>query len=267
MRKIRCIMLMFFLVSTFNVAYPLDLKRVDALNHDGKFEESLKLLKESFDPQKPDLAIVWRMSRDTFELAEAIPSSKKKEKIDKYTEAMDIAKPYLDVTYGEKSDRANVVFFYASNFGSRGRVIGIKQSLDNLPELKSLADRALEIDPTLSLAYLLKAKIEEEVPSFLGGDKFKMGLFYSQSLKYDPQNLTVLYDAANALYNRNWDVNKKKSMSDKLKTSDGTPPDLTDRQYAKKIADSAVQAYKNLTNPSLRDTEQYGNVLKLLKSL
>jgi hypothetical protein len=225
------------------------------------------MLKSSFDPSKPDPAIIWRMSRDTFELAEAIPGSQKKEKIAKYTEAMDIAKPYLDIAYGEKNDRANIIFYYATNYGSRGRVIGIKESLDNIPELKRLADKSLEIDPTLSLAYLLKAKIEEEVPSFLGGDKFKMGIFYSMTLKYDPENLTVLYDAAYAFYNRNWDANKKKSMADKNGKTDGTPQEMSDRDYAKTIAEKAVETYGKIKNPSDRDKKQYGNALKLLKTL
>jgi hypothetical protein len=263
MKKILCLFFVFIL----NFCYSFDFKVVDDLNHNGQYDESLKILKSAFDSNKPDPGIIWRMSRDTFELAELIPASKKKEKIAKYTEAMDIAKPYLDITYGDKTDRANIVFFYASNFGSRGKVIGIKESLDNIPELKSLADKSLQIDSTLSLAYLLKAKIEEEVPSFLGGDKFKMGVFYSMSLKYDGENLTVLFDSANAFYNRNWDVNKKKSMADKLSANDGTPQNLTDREHAKEILNKALEVYKNLKNPSKRDTEQYNNSLKLLKSL
>ena len=255
----------FFMTAVFG--YSLDLKMIDELNHDGKYEESLKLLKGSFDPANPDPAIIWRMSREIFELAEATPSSRKNEKIAKYTEAMNVAKPYLDIKTGDKYDRASIVFFYASNFGSRGRVIGISESLGNLPELKSLADKALAIDPSLSLAYLLKAKIEEEVPSFLGGDKFLMGTYFSMSLKYDAENLTVLYDAANALYNRNWDVKKKRSMTDKYGKDDGTPQDLTDREYAKKILEQAVIVYKKIKNPSLRDKEQYDNAVKLLSRL
>ena len=49
--------------------YSIDFDNIDQLNHDGKYEESLKILKDSFNEKTPDSAIIWRISRELFEIA------------------------------------------------------------------------------------------------------------------------------------------------------------------------------------------------------
>ncbi|HBD93465.1 MAG: hypothetical protein A2015_09680 [Spirochaetes bacterium GWF1_31_7] len=255
----------FFICFTiaFNL-FSIDLNIIDVLNHKGQHTQAHDSLQKAFDINDPDPQILWRMSRELFEVAELIPQTKRSEKIEAYTKAMDIVEPYLNITYGNKNDQAKIIFFYAANFGSRGRAIGIIESLGNLSRLKELTDRALQLDPSLSLAYLLKAKIEEEVPSLFGGDKFKMGLFYSDALKYDPNNLTFIHDAADALYKRNWKASNKEVLAKKQGINGYESIKLDDRELVKSILDNGVKVFNSLTDPSARDIEQFDKIKNLL---
>lgn len=255
-----------FVLLTFCIN-PAGFDTVDTLNHDGKHQQAFELLKNTFNKADPDPAVLWRMGREIFELAENIPNNSKAEKIAKYTEALNLLEPYLTINKGTNFDMANIVFFYSSNLGSRGKVIGIGESLGQLPELKRLADKTLELDPTFGLAYLLKAKIEDEVPFILGGDKYKMGVFYTLALKYETNNLTVIFDAGKAFYERNWNSDKKIKTSDKNTLKDPSPLNIDDRAYAKQILQRGIPVYKSIKNPSDRDNKQYAKILKLLESI
>ena len=243
----------------------LDLDMIDRFNDMGKHKEALELLKKNFDADNPESGLVWRMEREMFDIAEGIPQSNKSEKIAGYTEALDFGLPYLDMKSGEKSDRARVVLYYASNFGSKCKAIGIKESLSNVPELKRLADKALDIDPRMASAYLLKAKIEDALPGILGGDKFKMGLYLSKAMYLDPENLKILHDSDQSFYERNWDAKKKTSIFLKKRMTDGTPEGVSDRQYSWIICDKFISIYKSLSEPAKKDIELYDDLMNTVK--
>jgi len=253
--------------------YSIDFDNIDQLNHDGKYEESLKILKDSFNEKAPDSAIIWRISRELFEIADNLPNKKKDEKLSKFDEAMAITKKYIDITTGDKRDRAQIPYWYAANLGSKGEVIGIKESLNIIPELFAMADKSLEIDPSFADAYFLKAKIDSAVPGFLyplmssAGDKFRMAINLNKAIKNDPESLTILVDSASSFYKRNWDIDKKNKYAEKNNTKDGTPEDKTDREYALDLCEKAVKSYKALSDPSARDKKKYNEALKLIKDL
>lgn len=251
------------LITFVNILYSIDIEKIDKLNHDGNHNEVLSILKDAVNGTQPDPAIIWRTARAMFEIADSYDKSRKNDKIALFGETMKVLEPHLDINYGDKYDRAMIVFYYASSLGSRSKEIGIMDSLGSLPEMKRLADKAIEIYPSLASAYFLKAKIEEEVPSLFGGDKFKMGVLFSQALKYGSDDLTILYDSANALYNRNWDDKRKRSLAEKSGDSIDSHITRHDRVIAREIIENGIRHYKTLENPSKRDTAQYNNMLNL----
>jgi len=144
----------------------------------------------------------------------------KKEKVDYYTKGMDFAAPYYQNATADLSDRAQIFFWYTANFASNQKAIGIMESISTLPELFKLVDENIKIDPAFAPPYLLKGRIDVEVPGFLGGDDFRMGESFALALKYNSNDLNVLVDAADGFIKRNWDVNKKTKEKEKRQKSD-----------------------------------------------
>jgi hypothetical protein len=300
MKIMKLIILILFCFSG-SMLFGVDLQKVDQLDKDGKYEDALKLLKEGFDSAKPDAAVLWRMSRENYELADLIPLKNKKEKISKFTEGMDIVKPYFGITAGEKIDRAKLFHFYAINLGARGKVIGIKESLDIIPDLYFYASKSLELEPAFSGPYILVAEIDAALCPYLvmGGDYYRMGINYMKALQYESDNLTFYYNAAAGLSARNWDVSKKKSETDKWNSrkesisdsfnknkkmpdadrkkllkdyevkcvNDGTPENKSDKEFSIELLNKLVKLYEDKKDHSARDNLQYKNGVALLKKL
>jgi len=261
--------LMFFLlIAPIKLVFAKDYEAADELYTQGKYTDGLKMLEMEFVQANPDPELIWRLSRFYFEIAEQTDKKNKKVKIEYYTKGMDIAKQFLEITYGDKLARAQIIFWYTANYGSRGETIGIKESLDIVPELFNLADRALELDPTFAAPYLLKGRIDSSVPSFLGGDKFRMGVNLSKAIYYNPNDMSLLVDSSVAFLNRDWSVSeKKKKAVNKQGETDGTPLDLSDKDYAKKLLEQAVELYKTIESPSKRDEMKLNEAEGLLKKI
>ena len=265
MNKKSILILSFFIISSLTFSY--DYTLVDELYRVGKYKEGLEGLESNFDVSKPDSQIIWRISRFYFEIAEAIDKRDKQEKINYYTKGMDIAEPYLDIKNGDALDRAQVIFWYTACFGSRGEVIGIKESLDIVPKLFELADRSLALDPTFAAPYLLKGRIDNAVPFFLGGDKFRLGQNLSLAIKYNPDDMSVLVDSADMFISRDWDADKKRKNVEKKGADDGTPQNLSDKEYAKILLEKGIKLFDKIKNPSFRDKSKLEEAKKLLAGL
>ncbi len=261
------LLIVFFLLNVLFCTNAADFTKVDSLYHDGKYEQGLNILLTMYDKNNPDSAIIWRICRMYYEIADAMPKKEKQLKINKFNQALDFARPYLDMQDGGRLDRAQVVFWYAASLGSRGETIGIKESLDTVKDLFRLANKAISIDPTFAAPYLLMGRVDDAVPSFLGGDKFRMGINLSKGIELNPTDMSLLVDSAKAFYDRNWDIRKKYNMAKKMGNTDGTPQNLSDREYAKQILDQAVKVYFGIKNPSRREMNKYNEAVKLLKKL
>jgi hypothetical protein len=260
---------LFLILFVLNFASAKSFDQVDKLYREGNYNEGLKIIEKDFNHSNPDPEIIWRISRFYFEIADETDKKNKKDKIANFTKGMDVAKQFLEITYGEKLTRAEIIFWYTANYGSRGETIGIKESLDIVPELFNLADKALALDPTFAAPYLLKGRIDSAVPSFLGGDKFRMGVNLSKAIYYNSEDMSVLVDSSVAFLNRDWSVSdKKKKGVNKSGETDGTPADMSDKDYAKKLLNHAMDAYKSLENPTKRETlklKEANNLLAKLK--
>ena len=258
------LLIIILIILSLSFIYSQDLKQIDDLYRDGKYQDGLNKLIGMHDKSNPNPAVIWRIARMYYEIAEEL--SDKKAKIDKYTDGMNSTAPYLNIKEGKKLDRAQVVFWYAVNLGARGEVIGIKESLDIVPKLFELANKAISIDPTFGAPYLLKGRIDDAVPSFLGGDKFRMGENFSRAIKMEKE-LNILVDSANGFIKRGWDVDKKKKMKEKMNRTDGTPQNLSDKEYAKQLLKSAIELYFTIDKPTKREKNKYAEAIKLYKKV
>lgn len=234
--------------------YSIDFTKPDNLHHKGNYKEELTLLKNYFATEKSDASLLWRIGRAYFEIAEQIPNKNKLEKIKAFNNGMEFLKPYIDIKEGDKSDRAKLVHWYTANFASKGNTIGAIEALSIVPELRALCDKALSIDPEFSDPYFILARIDDRLPGALGGDKVRMGINLSKALKFNSEDITVLVDSASAFYNRNWTIDKKKQEYSKKELQDPNPVNISDREYALELLKKSISIYKNLQDPSFRDT-------------
>lgn len=266
MKRILFFSVIMMMVAVFGIS-AFDFAYVDSLYDNCRYDEALEMLKKEVIGNSEDPAFVWRIGRLMYEAADKLPAKPKEDKIAEFTKAMDYLEPYLNMQNGDKYDRANIIFWYGANFGARGEVIGIKESLSIIPELFNLADKALQIDSSFALPYHLKGRIDMAVPFFLGGDKFRMGINFSKAVKCLPDDLYILVDAATAFYKRNWDVDKKRKVSKDKNETDGTPQNLSDREYAEQLIDRVIKIYKAYDTPVVRDVKKYNEALVLLEKI
>jgi hypothetical protein len=248
------------------------LKEADELDYNGNYNKALKLLADNNKESSPDIQIIWRIGRETFEIANNLSS--KNDKIKFYDEGIIATKPYININMGRNRDRAEVIHWYAANYASKMKVLGIfagQESIKVVPNVFKLMDKCLEIDPSYAPAYFFKGKLLEDVPSFLGGDKFEMAIYYQDTLKYAGENekLFFLIDIAKSFYNRNWDVNKKKrtAKNKKNNSGDGTPQDLSDREFAYQLLLEAKEKYDNNKSFSKREIDKSKELIKLLEEI
>lgn len=271
MNRTNNFIILFLLIGTV-CSFSTDLlKEADELDYNGKYNEALKLLQDNNKESDPDLKIIWRIGRETFEIADNLSS--KNDKIKLYDEGIKATKPFIDKDSGDKRDRAEVIHWYMANYASKEKVLGIfggQESLKVIPNVFKLIDECLAIDPSYAPAYFFKGKLLEDVPSFLGGNKFEMAIYYQNTLKFAAENekLFFLIDIARSFYNRNWDIKKKKNTAKNNKLpSDETPPELTDREYAYQLLLQAKEKYDKNRSFSKREIDKSKELLKLLEEI
>jgi hypothetical protein len=270
--KILNFVLFFLFIPIFFIFSNDILTTVDNLDYNGKYSEALKILTENNDPANPDLKIIWRIGRETFEVGDRLLT--KDEKVIFFDQGIEATKSFIDIDYGNKRDRAEIIHWYAVNYASKMKVLGIfagRESMKVLPNVFKLIDRCIKIDPTYTPAYFFKAKLQEDVPFFLGGDKFEMAINYQKVLKYaeEKENFFYMVDIAKSFYNRNWSIKKKEKAlrNNESYQTDGTPPNLSDREYAYQLFLNAKQKYDNSKKHSKRDIDKYKELLKLIEQI
>ncbi len=263
MKRNLCIILLIMLSS---IIFGVDFSDADTLYDKGKYYEGLNVVLKMHNDSNPDPAVIWRISRFYYEIGDGL-LKEKKAKIKQFSQALKFSEPYLEIKNGNKEDRAQVVFWYAAILGARGEVIGIKESLDTVPVLFKLADKSIAIDPTFAAPYLLKGRIDDAVPDFLGGDKFRMGENFSMAIKMNIKDLNILVDAAKAFIKRNWDGDKKQKMAEKKGKNDGTPQNLSDKEHAKQLLDIAIKTFSSMQSPAKRDEDKFNEAKNLLQKL
>lgn len=263
----KCISIIVALVILTVGLYSADFSTVDNFIKEGNFTKALTESKAIFNTEK-NATVLWRIGRSYFEIAEK--KTDKKEIIGICEEGMSLLKPYVEGTIeGEPIDIARVIYWYDVLFSKKGKAVGIKESLDIMPEMFRLADKAISVYKEIGEPYHLKGMIDEAVPSLFGGNKLRMGVNLNNAMKYDPENIVFLVDAAGAFWGRSWDSNKRGSEALKagLKT-DGTPDKVTDKDYAKQILNKAFAiADKKGSNMSFSEKEKIEYAKKLAQKI
>jgi hypothetical protein len=262
MKKI--LILLSFVFSCF-FCYSVDFLVVDAAHYNSKYKESLKILQESFDKSSPDPALIWRIGRETYYIANSI--KRKKEKIKKFDEGLSFLKVYYDLKNGEIRDRASIIYWYAAIESEKSRLKGINESLDMIPILFKDLDNAIALDPAYGDPYYLKAMVDDIVPAMLGSDKFRMSQNISSAIACDPSNYWYLIDGGKAYINRNWSADKKTKLAKEKGVDDGSPQFIDDRVYGKSLIQKAAELYDSSQIKTKLMTEKIKEAKKILYKL
>ncbi|MCG8569969.1 MAG: hypothetical protein MJB14_07490 [Spirochaetes bacterium] len=258
--------LLVFILLIFTLSLSaLDFQQIDNLIENKQQAEAKQLLDNALDLNDPDPAIVWRIGWVYYEYA--VKTSDKDERISQCDQGIAFLKKYYNMSNGIDSEKAKVRYWFAVLSSKRAETIGIFESLGNIPNLMKYCQEALELDPDYGEPYFLMAMIYKEVPFGQYGDKWEMGSHFSKAFQYEPETLYILVDGAYGFYKRNWDVNKKKDNNKKRKKTDGTPENLTDREYAKQVLQKAIALYESQSNHTIADQEKYQEAKSLLKKL
>lgn len=238
---------------------------LDGMIDNGKHIEALNLMKSRINEAELDTALLWRIGWAYYEQVDN--SRSKSQKVTSADEALNYLKPYLNLSRGDKQERAKIIFWYAVIYSLRGQAKGIFDSLGSLPEIISLCKKSIALYPQFGSPYHLMGLIGEAVPIGEYSNKFIMGENYSLAIKYDPENITILVDSGRSIMKRDWDVNKKKSQNSKYKRTDGTPVSLSDKQYAKELLEKAVRLFETRGQMLTIDVDKYKEAKELLKKL
>ena len=260
MKKILCISLIFFI--SLNV-FSIDFVSIDNLHDNGNYQSAYKELMSAYDKSSPDAAVIWRLGRELYEYTKCVKN--KKDKLAKLDEAIGFLKPYYDLKSGDKRDRAKIIQWYAVLSSEKARTMGIKESLDNIPNLFRYCDDAIRIDSSYGDPYYLKGLIDDGLPSMFGGDKYNMSVNLSIALKCDPENYWYFLDGAKAYKNRNWSSSKKRKVAESKGRDDGSPQNLDDRDYAIKLLERAIEIYNKDNDKTKVDRELIDEVKQLLE--
>jgi hypothetical protein len=231
-------------------AFAQDFTQADALHDQKKLDDEMALLKPLYNPADPQAAVAYRMIRSMQQAAVDLPSSKNKEKISKLDATIEFGKPLIDTAKGSPRERARVIYWYSVAISQKGKAKGVLNSLFMVPEVRTLCDKAIAIDPSFGDPYYLKALLDDNVPEIAGGDKTRMGVLYAKALTCDGTNIWYLCDSARALKARNKDANFNKDGSK------GVPAGKTDLDYAKELAKQAYAALAALPNASIEQHQK-----------
>ncbi|MBN2545283.1 MAG: hypothetical protein JXB50_05750 [Spirochaetes bacterium] len=269
MKLFYCIL--FCLITFYSYSNKI-IKKFEEFDKRGKYNEALDYLLKEIDKPDADIGLRWRIAMTTFEITNNI--SNNKEKIKYFDIGIKVTKDYLDIENINKRDRAEIIHWYMINYASKLKVLGIfagRESMTIIPEIIKNMDKCIEIDPEYAGSYFFKGKLYIDIPHFLGGDKFKMGVNLIKAINYadDNQMIPLYTGSAECFIIRNWSVEKKKNLKDKKNNpiSDGTPLELSDIEYARLLLNKVINIYNEKNDPSVRETENYNKAIYLLNKI
>lgn len=242
----------FFSFAEYNI-----ISDFESLEHSGEYEKALNLLRSNLNTEEARIELRWRIAQITYELSEQ--KSSRKDKIYYYDIGIEATKPYINNSDAPNRDRAELIHWYAVNYSSKIRLLGIFAGLKGITlveDIFKLIDKMIATDASYSNAYFFRAKIRDEVPAFLGGDPVKTSLDYQTAIQLstDKSRIVTLLEYAASLKKRNWSAQTKINELKKYGlTNDGTPLDISDKEYAIILLTELENFFNAIKNPSLRD--------------
>ncbi|OHD15260.1 MAG: hypothetical protein A2Y34_05980 [Spirochaetes bacterium GWC1_27_15] len=260
----RFLFIAFFILNIF-LAFSFDFENLDNLHDNGKYVETLGILQDKLDKASPDAQIIWRIGREIYYITKNIKD--RKQKLSKFEEGLEFLKSYYNFNSSDIRGNAKIIHWYAILSSEKASTKGIKESLDNIPDLFKYCDDAIKVDQNYGDPYYLKAMIDDGLPTLFGGDKFRMSENLTKALVLDGENYWFLVDGAKAFINRGWDVKKKASLSAKKGKNDGSPQDKSDKEYAKILLTKALDLFAKDINQTMLEKEKIEEGKKLLEKL
>ncbi len=242
----------FFSFAEYNI-----ISDFESLEHSGEYEKALNLLRSNLNTEEARIELRWRIAQIAYELSEQ--KSSRKDKIYYYDIGIEATKPYINNSDAPNRDRAELIHWYAVNYSSKIRLLGIFAGLKGITlveDIFKLIDKMIATDASYSNAYFFRAKIRDEVPAFLGGDPVKTSLDYQTAIQLstDKSRIVTLLEYAASLKKRNWSAQTKINELKKYGlTNDGTPLDISDKEYAIILLTELENFFNAIKNPSLRD--------------
>ncbi len=262
---------MFFLFVLTGVAVADEFTIIDGVSDAGRYAEALELIMNKFDQSSPAAAILWRIGREHFNVAESLP---KREAIAKLDQGIAFIDRYINSATGTPRDRATLIYWRTVLFSQRSKLIGIFESLGGVPQIFENCLRAVALDPTFGDPYYLMAVVDNAIPAIVGdaakrgeNSKHRMGVNFIKAIERDPQNMFYLVDGAYGFFNRNWNIDTKNRNNETVGFSDGTPANLDDRAFARTLANRAIAVYNGLQTPTVKQTRLYNLARELLTKL
>jgi hypothetical protein len=233
-------------------------KDIDKLNYDGKFTEALLILENSIMDNPDNINTAWLIAQETAFISGTL--NDKKIKIEMYEKGIMYTAPFLNKLSKDPKEQANLLYWYTVNYASKIKEQGIfagRQGLNIIPEVFKLIDKCIEFNPELSEAYFFRGKLYGEIPEFLGGNKIKMEINYTESLKFADEDLKIFLklEILKSLLKRNWTIEKKikEASKQKIKTNDLLSSEMNDNVLSGIFLNEIISTLKKKNDLSFRE--------------
>jgi len=123
-------------------------KKADAVQDDGKYEESNKILMDVLKADPNNRDVYWMIARNYYNIGETLPSSKENEKLDYYLKVGEWARKGTE----KNPNVAENYFYTAVGMSQEALVRGIARSLGKAKEIEKYYIKTLDMHPTYKTA-------------------------------------------------------------------------------------------------------------------
>jgi tetratricopeptide (TPR) repeat protein len=178
------------ILTIVSLSFALGIRQIDEHYFVAQDKGNVALLKNVLNEylslntsKKDDPQLLWKIARSYIEYGLRVQSSK--EKVAAFTKARE---------FGEKSIKLNnkiamAHYEVAVAIGRLAQYVGILNSLFNLSALDSNFKKAIELDPSLSRAYLGFGMRYRDTPWYVGGSYSKALKYINKAIEKDPKYL------------------------------------------------------------------------------
>ena len=298
MKKFAVAMAMFLAMLSLPAAFDASISD-NLFYHQEAYEEDLDYLLSSYDEAENDserAAILWRLSRTTLYITDAIPEEQKDARLDGYGESQKYAEESLSL-----EESADAYHWQASAIGRIGQVNGPLNSLSKAKPMRALIEKVQnDFNADMSDAWYVLSLLYDQLPGAplsFGNDNFAISYIrrcIDTQDNINRLNLTNYLELAQQLHNRGWSASKRAKELDKMEKKyaeesvptekmkyyegrDGqdtipfysTLPlgDFSDEQEAVMLCQYALAVYQTKSDPLPSETERAAEIESYMNSL
>ncbi len=287
------------LIMSFTLSAAFDAAKSDSMfYHQEAYEEDREYLLSALDEAENDserAAILWRLSRDTLYITDAVPENMKDERLAGYGESQLYAEESLSL-----EESADAYHWQASAIGRIGQVNGPLNSLSKAKPMRAIIEKVQnDFNADMSDAWYVLSLLYDQLPGGISFGNSNYAISYLRRC-LDTQdnvnrlNLTNYLELAHQLHDRGWNASKRAKELDKMEGKyaaetvptekmkfyegrDGrdTQPfystlplgEFSDDQEAVMLCQYALAVYATKENPLPSETERAEEIEAFLTSL